>query len=215
MKQRDKQILDDLIRFRCMSRDDIAELHFKDLKNPVNSCNSVLKRMYRDDLIDRSTNFYPYVYFPAGKTIKKDSSKIPHFLEIVNVYKDMAQYKEPSVFVVEPKYGKGNIEPDIFAIWKGTPFFIEVQRSLYTDQVMTEKMDRYVAFKEAGLIEGESWQPEGKKVFPTILLLTNHQYSLEAKVKVIQTGNINEFMKSVADKPVKSQPVNGIKVRIG
>ena len=215
MKQRDKQILDDLIQFRCMSRDDIVDLHFKGLKNPVNSCNSVLKRMHRDNLIERSTHFYPYVYFPAGKTIKKDSAKVPHFLEIVKVYRDMCQYKKPTVFTVEPKYGKGNVEPDIFAIWKGTPFFIEVQRSVYTDQVMSEKMERYEALKLSGSIKEEPWQPEGKEIFPTILLLTNNRYNLQPDMKVIQLKDIHEFIKMVEQKTVKPSSPPGIKVRIG
>lgn len=215
MKQRDKQIIDDLYRFRCMSRDDIIDIHFSHLKNPVNSCNNVLKRLIRDKLIDRSTNFYPYVYFPTGKGIKKDSAKIPHFLEIVKVYKDMCRYKEPSVFIVEPKYGKGYMEPDIFAIWKGTPFFIEVQRSVYSNDMIKEKMERYESFKDSGLIAKEHWQPKGKEIFPTVLVLTGARYDIETSFRVVQTKDINQFMYQLNQDIKPKVSSNSIQVKIG
>ncbi|MGM2836479.1 replication-relaxation family protein, partial [Bacillus cereus group sp. Bce025] len=34
MRNRDMAILKNLTKFRCMSRDDIVELHFSHLKNP-------------------------------------------------------------------------------------------------------------------------------------------------------------------------------------
>ncbi|MGR5899532.1 hypothetical protein ACT7C8_18005 [Bacillus cereus] len=34
--------------------------------------------------------------------------------------------------LIEPKIGtKGTVEPDLFCIFRNTPFFIEVQRSVY------------------------------------------------------------------------------------
>lgn len=44
MRKRDLTILNNLQRFRCMTRDDIIALHFNDLKNPVTCANTVLKR---------------------------------------------------------------------------------------------------------------------------------------------------------------------------
>ena len=85
----------------------------------------------------------PYIYFPQPSTIRKTSQKIPHFLAIVNVYKQLLQYEKPKVFKVEPKYGKAYMEPDIFTIWRQSPFFIEVQNSVYSKKVMQEKVNRY------------------------------------------------------------------------
>ncbi|MHA4119940.1 replication-relaxation family protein, partial [Bacillus cereus] len=48
MKSRDKAIIKDLCRFRCLSRDDIIDLHFQGLKKAVTSCNTVMKRLRRD-----------------------------------------------------------------------------------------------------------------------------------------------------------------------
>lgn len=47
MNARDKAIVSDLVRFRCLSRDDIAELHFSNIKNPITQANMVLKRLRR------------------------------------------------------------------------------------------------------------------------------------------------------------------------
>jgi hypothetical protein len=85
MKKRDLAIINDLQQFRCMTRDDIIELHFVGLKNPVTCCNIVLKRLRRDGYIEVSTKQQPYIHFPSPSSIKKDSAKIPHFLKIVNL----------------------------------------------------------------------------------------------------------------------------------
>jgi hypothetical protein len=107
MKKRDLAILNDLQRFRCLTRNDIIELHFSNLKQPVTCCNTVLKRLSRDGYIEVSTKQQPYIYFYAPCPIKKDSTKIPHFLKIVEFYKSLLKYEEPKSFIVEPKFGKG------------------------------------------------------------------------------------------------------------
>lgn len=38
------------------------------------------------------------------------------------------------------------MEPDIFMIWKRAPFFLEIQRSIYSEKVMNEKVNRYVSY---------------------------------------------------------------------
>ena len=117
MNERDKGILRDLELFRCMSRDQLAILHFSHLKNPVNSTNSVLKRLTRDGYIKHSNQFTPYVYFPVDSKMKENSQKIPHFLTIVDVVIEMKTFKEPKYLMIEPKFGpKGGVEPDIFCL---------------------------------------------------------------------------------------------------
>lgn len=214
MNKRDKAILEDLQRFRVMSRDDIAELHFKGLKNSIGNCNMVLKRLYRDGHIDRNTDTSPYLYFPKEKTIKKDSAKIPHFLEILKTYKEMIRYKKPSIFTVEPKYGKGYMEPDIFTIWKGAPLWIEVQRSIYSEEVMTEKFNRYEAFFDSGLISKETWQPKENPIFPSVLILSSTRYPVTSeRLKIMQAKSISEFMLSI-EKPKEVQH-ESVKINVG
>jgi hypothetical protein len=181
MKKRDLAILSDLQRFRCLTRDDIIDLHFSDLKQPLTCCNSVLKRLRRDGYIEVSTKLMPYIYVAAPSPIKKDSTKIPHFLKIVEFYKSLIKYEPPKSLIVEPKFGKGYMEPDAFMLWKRGPFFVEIQRSVYSDKVMKEKVSRYEAYFMSNEWEQESWQPENKKVFPTILMMTDTRYNIESE----------------------------------
>ena len=171
MNARDKAIVKDLERFRCLTRDDVAELHFSNVKNPVTQANMVLKRLRRDDVIACATDRRKYIYFPVPG-IKKDSAKIGHFLAIVGFYKQIRKAEAPRVFEVEPKVGgKGRPEPDVFTIWKGAPWFVEIQRSQFSDKVMQEKMNRYEQYYLSGEWEQEPWQPAGKKLFPYVWII--------------------------------------------
>lgn len=122
---------------------DIIGLHFMDFKQPITCCNTVLKRLRRDGYIEVSTKQLSYIYFASPILIKKDSTKIPHFLKIAEFYKSLMKYEEPKSFLVETKYRKGYKDPDAFMLWKKSPFFVEIQRSVYSDKVMKEKINRY------------------------------------------------------------------------
>lgn len=201
MKKRDLAIIDDLNRFRCMTRDDIIELHFKGLKQPVTCCNAVLKRLRRDGHIEVSKERHPYIYFPSPAGIKKDSTKIPHFLKIVEFYRQTNMYHSPRTFIVEPKYGKGYMEPDAFMIWKGSPFFLEIQRSVYSEKVMNEKVQRYESYFISNEWEQEPWQPNNKKVFPAVIMITDTRYKLESQyIKFYQVPNISQLMNTFEPK---------------
>lgn len=196
MNERDRAILNNLNMFRCMSRDQIVSLHFNSLKNPINSCNSVLKRLTRDNYIKCSKRFSPYVYFPAESKIKETSQKIPHFLELVNTIIEMKAFKEPKHLMIEPKYGgKGTIEPDIFCMWYGNPMFIEVQRNVYTKEVMQKKISLYEEYYYSEVWKDESWQRPDKIKFPSILIITPTRYAIESsELKVHQSPSITDFI---------------------
>jgi hypothetical protein len=201
MKKRDLAILNDLQRFRCLTRNDIIDLHFSHLKQPITGCNTVLKRLRRDGHIEVSTHFQPFVYFPSSSSMKKDSAKIPHFLKIVEFYKSLLTYEEPRSFVVEPKYGKGYMEPDSFMIWRKSPFFVEIQRSVYSDKVMQEKIKRYEDYYLSNEWQQEPWQPVNKKVFPAVLMITDTRYTIESSyVRFIQIQNIEQLVNQVEPK---------------
>ncbi|MED4787472.1 hypothetical protein P9429_11310 [Bacillus atrophaeus] len=181
-----------------MDRDSIAELHFGNLRRPKYAANNVLLRLLRDGHIQRSTARLPYVYFGAETTMKKNSAKIDHFLAIGNVYKEMRGQSLES-FLVEPKYGeKGTVEPDIFALYRRTPFFIEVQRSVYSEKQMREKLDRYDALFQSGIIALESWQNPEQVMFPHVLILSDTRYGIgEYPFKVFQAPTFTDFLRSL------------------
>jgi hypothetical protein len=206
LTKRDKAIIRDLNKFRVMDRDSIAEIHFAGLKNPINAANSVLLRLLRDGHIKRSTSFQPFVYFGGDTQIKKNSAKIGHWLAILNVYKEMRKLGRLETFLVEPKYGsKGVAEPDIFAIYRNTPFFIEVQNTVYSEKQMADKLKRYVDLYNADVMP---------KPFPHVLILSDHRYALDAgfPFKVFQAESFTRFYRSITQ-PTKPLPLdNGIKI---
>src|SRR5437764_9222525 len=115
LTNRDKEIIKALDKFRVMDRDSIAELFFSNMKSPKAAANNVLLRLFRDGQIQRTNKFMPFVYFGPNSEVKHSSAKIPHFLAIVDVYKELSKLGKMGTFQVEPKYlKKGCAEPDIF-----------------------------------------------------------------------------------------------------
>ncbi|WJE23255.1 replication-relaxation family protein [Bacillus cereus] len=212
MKNRDKAILSDLKRFRCMSRDDIIDLHFRGLKNAVTCCNTVMKRLRRDGHVDANVSQQPYIYFPQPNTIRKTSQKILHFLAIVDVYKQLIEYEKPKLFKVEPKYGKEFMEPDAFVIWNRSPFFIEVQKSVYSNEVMKSKMKRYELYFHSDEWKKQSWQPKNTKIFPSILIITEKTYDVSSvNFRIFQIDSIANFYNQMKPK----QPKRNITIQVG
>jgi hypothetical protein len=210
LNKRDKAIIDDLKKFRVMDRDSIAEIHFKGLKNPKDSTNHVLLRLIREGHIERSTAFVPYVYFSPETNMKKNSQKIGHFLAILNTYKEMLHHGTFTMFLVEPKYGKkGLAEPDIFCIYRNTPFFIEVQNSYFNEKQINEKMDRYEELFDSGIIQQEAWQPEGTKFFPNILIISEQRFAIEKNYpfRIMQAPSFGHLLQSLKSKSESKQTI--------
>lgn len=198
MNERDKSILADLERFRCLSRDDIADLYFSHTRQPITQTNLVLKRLRRDGLVKCSTERRKYIYFPAEYRIKPDSQKINHFLAIADFYRQIKRIEGPRVFDVEPKLGgKGLPEPDIFTIWKGAPWYVEIQRTHYSDKVMTEKLNRYEQYYIGGEWEKASWQPPGKRLFPYLWIVGKGTYKVEGRPFRVFQGSVDDMLKRI------------------
>lgn len=210
LTERDKAIIKDLNRFRVMDRDSIAELHFSNLKNPKYAANNVLLRLLRDGQIQRSTAFVPYVYFGPDIEMKKNSAKIHHFLAIVSVYLEMRKLGKLESFLVEPKYGKkGCAEPDIYCKYRGTGFFIEVQRTIYSDKLMGEKMERYIDLYNGGVVN--------KNPFPHVLILSDQRYAIDGDYpfKVFQAQSFTDFVNSLRSVEENPKVESGVKIKIG
>lgn len=190
MNQRDKAILNDLRRFRMLDRDQIIAIHFSDTKQPITNCNRVLQRLTLKGLIKADRSLRPYRYFLTDYKIRMDGQKSNHFSSIADVYIDMLQDYTPTVFEVEPKLGeKGTVEPDIFTIRQETPFFIEVQRTVYSKKVMDAKIKRYEEYYES-----KAWKEFADK-WPIILIISDHQYKIDSYLTIKQYKNFNEFAK--------------------
>jgi hypothetical protein len=215
MNKRDKSIVEALKTFRVLSRDQLIELYFNNLKNPINSANNVLKRLSRDGIIKCSTRFSPYVYFLADTKIKHDSQKIPHYLELGNTVIEMEKTgHSPKFLAVEPRYGKkGTIEPDIFCKWLNMPVFIEVQRSTYTASYMQKKLDLYENYFYSDDWKQEPYQEFGKEKFPTVILITDTRYPIKSEnFTILQIPSITDLYNMVRQrqnkKPVERQQIS-------
>ncbi|OIK11962.1 hypothetical protein BIV60_17050 [Bacillus sp. MUM 116] len=212
LTNRDKAVIKDLNKFRVMDRDSIAQLHFANLKNPNYAANNVLLRLLREKHIQRSTAFVPYVYFGPDVEIKKNSQKIGHFLAILNVYKELMQLGNLGTFLVEPKYGKKGecAEPDIFCQYRKTNFFVEVQRTLYSEKQMNEKLDRYIDSFNSGKMEAP---------FPHVLIISDQRYAIDGDYpfKIFQAESFTQFVSSLKmhEDTVKTEKSEGIKIKIG
>ncbi|MDA1569388.1 hypothetical protein PDK93_25400 [Bacillus cereus] len=206
MKERDAQILSSLSRFRVMTRDQILKLHFEGILNKVSNGNTVLKRLTDRGYITVNKDFRPYIYFPNPPTIKTDSTKLLHFLEIVNVYLALREIEEPSTFISEPKFKKGYVEPDIFCLFKGIPIFFEVQLSLYSRSMIESKLNAYRELYESDIIKNESWQHPNKIIYPPVVLISHHRYDVSVPgLKVLQYQSIKQFIDHINYDKQKAQ----------
>ncbi|MGG0552535.1 hypothetical protein ABEY55_08090 [Priestia aryabhattai] len=226
LSQRDKDIIGFINQFRAVDRDSLVELFFKQLKSPVNACNSVMVRLYRLGLIERTQQYSPTVYLPVDAKIKKNSQKILHFLSILDIYKQMCTYSVPKHVIVEdkPTGRKGGIEPDLFCIFKGSPFWIEIQRNQYSQQKMQAKINLYEEFFFSDDWRSLHWQPEERSpLFPSVILITPVRYALSSEhIRIIQVASIHELMEKYKNsskqqrdtKPIKSASSGGIKINL-
>ncbi|MBX9971019.1 hypothetical protein ACFW1J_26310 [Priestia aryabhattai] len=199
LSQRDKDIIAFINQFRAVDRDSLVDLFFKQLKSPINACNSVMVRLYRLGLIERTQQYSPTVYLPVDAKIKKNSQKILHFLSILDTYKQMCAYSTPKQVIVEdkPTGRKGGIEPDLFCIFKGSPFWIEIQRNQYSEQKIQAKISLYEEFFFSDEWKALQWQPEDRAaLFPSIILITPVRYAVSSDhIRIIQVATIHELMK--------------------
>ncbi|MET1122500.1 hypothetical protein ABWU59_26585 [Priestia megaterium] len=220
LSQRDKDIIAFINQFRAVGRDSLGDLFFKQLKSPVNACNSVMVRLYRLGLIERTQQYSPTVYLPVDAKIKKNSQKILHFLSILDVYKQMCTYTTPKQVIVEdkPTGRKGGIEPDLFCIFKGSPFWIEIQRNQYSEQKMQAKINLYEEFFFSDEWKALQWQPEERSpIFPSVILITPVRYAVNSDhIRIIQVASIHGLMekhkssaKSQKEARTKTAPSSG------
>ena len=211
LTNRDKSIIKDLSKFRVMDRDSIAELHFSNVKMPERAANNVLLRLLRDGHLQRSTSYAPYLYFGLETNIKRDSAKINHFLAILNVYKELKKLGSLGTFLVEPKYGKkgDNAEPDIFCEYRQTNFFVEVQRTVYSEKQMNEKFERYISLYHSGIMANP---------FPHLLILSDQRYAIdysqEYPFKIFQAESFTAFVKSLIREDSVKLEIKPVKTKI-
>jgi len=75
LSQRDKGIIGFINQFRAVDRDSLVELFFKQLKSPVNACNSVMVRLYSSTVNRTHTTAFSDRLFTCRCKDQKELSK--------------------------------------------------------------------------------------------------------------------------------------------
>lgn len=196
MNNRDKAIIESVSKFRVLDRDQIINLHFSNIRDPISSANRVLKRLVRDNYLTYDPTRKPYNYFLNPSPIKKDSGKIFHFKAIADFVISAIKQGGMKEYDIEIKLGdKGTVEPDVFMIWQKSPFFVEVQRSnQYSKSYMEKKFKRYEDYYNYGDWSNFSWQRQDKPVFPYIWIVSDNQYTIKTDLKVFQSKSVEDFV---------------------
>ena len=221
MRKRDLAILESLEKFKCLTRDQLAALHFAENSNPAVTANRVLKRLRMHQYITANTDrsFQQYIYFPNPPTIKIDSQKIEHYLMIAQGFIDMDHYAKVSDYKIEPKIDGADFIPDGTCSWLNNSWFLEFQNSLYTTKQLYAKIDKYVDYYEKGY-----WAKE------RLLIIGKVNLKLDASAypfKIKQIKSVKELEPSIAaykklhQKEASFSPMKiaaesgGIRIKIG
>jgi len=194
MRQRDRDILNSLSKFKVLSSNQIAALHFSTNSNPMVNCNRVLKRLRKEGYISANTErpFQPYLYFLNPSPIKKNSQKIDHFLMIAQTYIDMKSYDDVPMFEVEKKLEHATFIPDGYANWLDREWFIECQNSLFSTKQLYDKLNKYVQFYNQGILDP----------FPNVLIIGKINLNLKKEdypFLVRQKQSIHDLKSSITN----------------
>lgn len=82
-----------------------------------------------------------------------------------------------------------------------SPFFIEAQKSIYSQKIMQDKINRYELYFHSQEWHNESWQPKDSKFFPSILIITDKKYDVtSSNCRIFQATSVHGFMDTLAVK---------------
>jgi Replication-relaxation len=200
MNSRDFQIVKALDQFRVLDRNQLISLFFNNQKQPIVTCNRIMKRLALSGYVKASKDSKPYNYFPADSSMRPNSGKLLHYKAITDHVISLQEHGILREYEIEPTLGKkGTVEPDLFAIWRNAPFFMEVQRAHHSEQTMQKKFDRYEKYFMSRAWEQLPFQQE-RKVFPYVWLVCDRTYNLKTSFTVFQSKDVPEFIKKYMKK---------------
>ncbi|MEH7548236.1 replication-relaxation family protein [Neobacillus vireti] len=221
MRKRDLEILNSLDKFKCLTRDQIAALHFSKNARPYTSANNVLKRLRRDEYITANTDrsFQQYIYFPNPSPIKTDSQKIDHHLLINQTIIDMLKHSTINEFQLETKLNEdAEFIPDIYVKgWLDSDWFIECQNSLNIIKQLYSKLDKYKLYYDKGYWNNEKVLIIGKvnlkfdpEDYPFKVKQIKSIQDLNETIKRYKEIKYTQFKETVINKSDSSLKLKGI-----
>lgn len=196
MIKRDRMILEQLRQFRVMNRDQLIGLNFHNQKQPVVTCNRIMKRLTDRGYVRVNKSVLPHDYYLTETKLRPDSPKIFHFKSITDFVIEANRKGKLTTYEVEVILGdKGTIEPDLFMIWNNAPFFVEIQRYQQSNKYIADKMKKYGSYYHSGAWRNLPWQPRENPVFPYIWIVSDKPYTLpENSLKVFQSQTVSQFI---------------------
>lgn len=184
MRNRDRRILEGLAKFRYMDRDILVRLYFRELKQPVTGCNTVMKRLRRDGyVVGRewigARGGRSLVYALSEKGFGSGGGGIEHCLEVARFYCDVVEAGgELEWFETERRLRSGAVV-DVWMKWRKTVFYVEIQRSVVSEREMKRKVERIRSGMEDG---GRIW------------IVSDKRYNLE---RVVQSRGVQDLLARV------------------
>lgn len=172
--------------FPVSSRDQLLRLYFDNDKKKIRLLNDKLNKLRLKHLIRANTEIKPYLYFSSPPRIHRRSSRLDHHLAVVDFYiwlKEEAEKRgepAPEPLAVEYSFGRDLAKPDLVIRHQGEIWFVEVQRTVITEQKMKYKIKLYEKTKEQGLHK-EFGDDFG------IWIVAPKRYDIETDLKVYQS----------------------------
>lgn len=199
MNERQRAILNAVEKFRALSRVHIETMFFERTKNAKNNANNVLKKLCDRGYLVQNKAFQPFVYHVKGTKLKANGQKVSQYLQFADVYLEMVKHGSVKQIDIEPRYQNVEVRPDMFAIWKGSLWFIECQNSTFSEKQITEKIQRYEKLLISGQYKQLPFQKYEKHTFPFVLIIGEGvPYSITSKhVRIFQAKSIDEFMATI------------------
>ncbi|WP_255323671.1 hypothetical protein [Priestia megaterium] len=182
LSRRDKDIIAFINQFRAVDRDSLVDLFFKQLKSPVNACNSVMVRLYRLGVIERTQQYSPTVYLPVDAKIKKNSQKILiSFLFWMSINKCVRiAHLNKSLSKISPPNEKEELNRIFFVFLKDLPFGLKFNVISIPNRKCRRRLTSMRSF-------------------------SFHRYAVASDhIRIIQVASIHELMEKYKS-PAKSQ----------
>lgn len=178
-----KQIQEHFRVFPVSSRDQLLKRFYNGDQKHVRTLNDKLRKLVDRGILEVNREIRPYVYFATPRSVHLRSNHLNHHLAVVDFYLWLTvdEGKEIEVVALEHPLGQKLPRPDMVLRYKGITHYVEIQRSIITDQNMQKRINGY----DEACMKG--------KVMPgeLVWIVSPRTYNVQGNyVKIVQTNTI-------------------------
>ncbi|QST02849.1 replication-relaxation family protein (plasmid) [Pontibacillus sp. ALD_SL1] len=222
-EKRERRMLLMMGTIPIVSTTHIASL-FEDTKHPNKRASEGLRRLEREGLVegkDRELGKTKvWRLSPKGKkmlgvsfpTLRLTSRTVDHVLAVADVYTVLSQSHDLHDFMFEPRSSftdkkgkKRNYCPDAFFVWKGNPYFLEVQRTKMSRTYWSKKWSTVNLFVEGGHMRASLFREYDRIPVLTLSQQQEETITFGATVPVLCYSSIHDFMLETSQHPVTTK----------